>query len=82
MKKENKKMKYVAVDIGCIECGEESSVLGIFDDMNEATDILKKCGEYQQKHWCGQHSFEIFEIKEENKLIDNYYAKAIEGEDE
>ena len=70
-------MKYVAVDIGCIECGEGSSVLGIFDNKEEAIKILKKCEEYQEEHWHGQHCFEIFEITEENKLVDDYYIEGL-----
>ena len=29
------KKLYVAVDIGCIECGEETNVLGIFTNKNK-----------------------------------------------
>lgn len=70
-------MKYIAVDIGCIECGEESSVLGIFTNKEQALEILKKCEEYQNKHWTGQHDFELFEVEQENVLNDEYYEKAI-----
>lgn len=70
-------MKYIAVDIGCIECGENSSVLGIFTNKEQALEILKKCEEYQKEHWEGQHSFELFEVEQENVLNDNYYEKAI-----
>lgn len=70
-------MKYVLVDIGCIECGEPSSVLGIYTDLTKAKEILKKCEEYQNEHWHGQHSFEIFEVNKENELIDEYYIKGL-----
>lgn len=32
-------MKYVLADIGCIECGEKSSLLGIFNNLKEANEI-------------------------------------------
>ena len=35
---------YVAVDIGCIECGEESAVLGVFTDKAKAREVL-------DEHW-------------------------------
>lgn len=70
-------MKYVVVDIGCIECGEPSSVLGIFTDKEKAIEISKKCEEYQEKNWTGQHDFEIYEVDKENKLIDKYYIKGL-----
>lgn len=70
-------MKYVVVDIGCIECGEPSSVLGIFTDKEKAIEISKKCEEYQEKNWIGQHYFEIYEVDKENELIDKYYIKGL-----
>ena len=70
-------MKYVVVDVGCLECGEESSVLGIFTDRKKAEEIMKKCKEYQSEHWMGQHYFFIEEIKEENKLVNDYYKEKI-----
>ena len=73
-------MKYVVVDIGCIECGEPSSVLGIFTDIEKAKDIMKRCEEYQDKNWTGQHYFEIYEVSKENELINKYYIKGLKEE--
>lgn len=67
-------MKYVVVDIGCIECGEASAVLGIFDSKNKAEEISKKYDEIQEKNWTGQHYFKIFEVKDEN--IELYNEKS------
>lgn len=58
---------YVLVDIGCIECGEESEVIGIYTDEKEAKRVGKEHKKRQREHWYGQHSFEIFEIDEINK---------------
>lgn len=59
-------MKYVVVDIGCIECSEQSSVLGIFTNKKQAEEVQEKYSEVQSNNWTGQHYFEIFEVKEEN----------------
>ena len=67
-------MKYVLVDIGCLE---SSSVLGIFTDKEKAIEIMKKCEEYQNKYWIGEHEFEIYEVNKENELIDDYYIKGL-----
>lgn len=56
-------MYYVAVDTGCIECGESTSVLGIFTDKTVAEEVIKEHEERHQKNWHGQHYFEVFEIK-------------------
>ena len=73
-------MKYVVVDIGCIECGEQSRVPGIFTNKKEAEKVAKKYEEIQSNNWCGQHCFEIFEVKEENIELYNEetYLKHLE----
>ena len=35
-------MKYVIVDVGCIECGEQTEVRGLFDTLEEAKEELDK----------------------------------------
>ena len=35
-------MKYIVVDIGCIECGEPSDILGVFTDRQKAEEVMKK----------------------------------------
>lgn len=73
-------MKYVVVDIGCIECGEQSGVLGIFTNKKEAEKVAKKYKEIQSNNWCGQHFFEIFEVKEEDVEVydEETYLKHLE----
>lgn len=54
-------MKFLAMDIGCLECGEESEVLGVFPTEAEAQ---AKCDEMEKKGWRGgQHSYEVFELE-------------------
>jgi len=73
-------MKYVVLDIGCIECGEQSAILGIFDDKKKAQKVRDKYSEIQENNWTGQHFFEIVEVKEENvELYDKKsYLKHLE----
>ena len=73
-------MKYVVLDIGCIECGEQSAILGIFDDEKKAKEVMKKYDKIQSDNWTGQHYFEIVEVKEENiELYDKKsYLKHLE----
>lgn len=59
-----KKQKlYVAVDIGCIECGEKSAVLGVFTDLDKAEQVLDEHDDRQFKNWGGHHSFEVHVIE-------------------
>lgn len=66
-------MYYVVVDIGCIECCEDSAVLGIFTDKELAEKVRSKYEKLQEENWGGQHSFEIFEVSEINKEIEVSY---------
>ena len=58
-------MKYIVLDIGCIECGEKSAILGIFDNEQKAKKIMEKYEKIQSDNWHGQHQFYVVEIKEE-----------------
>lgn len=68
---------YVAVDIGCIECGEDSAVLGVFTSEAEANDVLDDHEHRQSKNWTGQHHFRLFEID----AIDTVYPVEYEVPD-
>ena len=57
-------MYFVAVDIGCIECGEKSHVLGVFTDIDKAQSACDEHYARQQAHWLGQHHFEVFDVPE------------------
>lgn len=63
------KKLYVAVDIGCIECGEETNVLGIFTDKNKAWDVLDEHAIRQRENWSGQHYFDVYEVNEIDQEI-------------
>jgi hypothetical protein len=60
-------MPFIVVNIGCLECGEESSIVGVFFNQEEAD---KKANEYYndgsnntwgRKEWHGQHYIGTFE---------------------
>ena len=62
-------MYYVAVDIGCIECGESSAVLGIFKKEEDAQAVCDKAEVTQKANWTGQHYFEVFPVKHLNTEV-------------
>lgn len=55
-------MLYVAVDIGCIECGEDSAVLGVFEHEEQARATCADHAERQKAAWHGQHDFLVYEV--------------------
>lgn len=60
---------YVVVDVGCIECGEVTRVLGVFTDENKALEVLKDHAERQRKGWWGHHDFNMYEVDGINQEI-------------
>lgn len=57
---------YLVFDIGCIECGESSNVVGVYDTRVEADivaeDWVSEDDYWGRPEWGGQHSVEVFEL--------------------
>lgn len=55
------------MDIGCRECGELSSVVGVFNTEQEAEEANKNHllpdTTWGRPEWGGEHSLEVFEIE-------------------
>jgi len=66
---------YVALDIGCIECGEVSNVLGVFTIRKAAEAVIEEHRIRQKEDWWGQHSFEIAEVE----VLDKEYRVEYRG---
>lgn len=54
-------MLYVAVDIGCLECGEESAVIGIYLDEEVANQEAEKAMD-MDTGIPGQHHYQVFPV--------------------
>ena len=52
-----------AFDLGCIECGQPSAVLGVFMSRDEANLAAEHAKRVQRENWLGQHYFEVYEIE-------------------
>jgi hypothetical protein len=57
-----KRRVYVAVDIGCIECGESSRVIGVFIRQEDADNAAEQAEKEQAANWGGQHEFIVQEV--------------------
>ena len=60
---------YIAVDVGCINCGEKTSVMGVFTEFNKARKVCDEHEERQGNNWHGQHSFEVHEVYGIDQLV-------------
>jgi len=65
-------MKYILVNIGCIECGVSSNIVGVFDNKEMAEKLQSQCNEKYDWREGGQNSFEIFEMPELNVVNAEY----------
>ena len=63
---------YIVVNIGCIECGVSSNIVGIFNTEREAKIVANLC--YEKLDWRegGQNAFEVFKLPEVGVLNSEY----------
>ena len=57
--------RFLVFDIGCIECGESSDVVGIYEtrEMAEAVKVSRARGDRFGNYFDGgQHIVEVFEL--------------------
>jgi hypothetical protein len=65
-------MSYILVNIGCIECGVSTQIVGVFRDesnANKLRDILAKTHNWREG---GQNSFEVFQMPELDVVHPDY----------
>ena len=67
-----KAKKYIVVNIGCIECGVSSNIVGVFDDKEKADAVAAICAAKYNWREGGQNSFEVFEMPELNVVNSEY----------
>lgn len=53
---------YLVFDVGCIECGESSGVVGIYATKDEAETECVAARERQSADWHGQHNFLVIDL--------------------
>lgn len=53
---------YLVMNIGCLECGVSSKVVGVFADKAKADEVATSCDETHAWREGGQNAFEVFEL--------------------
>lgn len=64
---------WIVINIGCIECGVSSNIVGVFDDIEDAENVAEACTERYDWREGGQNSFEIFELPAPG-IVDKEYV--------
>ena len=62
------KKQYILVDIGCIECGSTSTIVGVFTNKKFAERLALNLEKELDFHDGGQHCYEVFEKPRLNKF--------------
>ena len=57
--------RYMVFNVGCIECGVDSDVVGLYETKDEANSVAAVCRD--KLHWRqgGQNCFEVFDLEKE-----------------
>lgn len=64
--------KWLVINIGCIECGVSSNIVGLYDDKNKAVALAKRLGKENYWRENGQNNYEVFELPKLNITEDEY----------
>lgn len=63
---------YLVFNVGCIECGVSSNVVGIFNSKEKAENIARILDENASWREGGQNSYEVFELQDDELISDEY----------
>lgn len=70
--------RFLLFNIGCIECGVSSAVVGVFEAREEAEQIAERLRHTHSWREGGQNGFEVFELPEAPNTIASEYVKVEE----
>jgi hypothetical protein len=68
---------YMVFNIGCIECGVSSKIVGLFADKKHADIVAQYCDEEHGWRDSGQNHYEVFELPTP-EIVDEEYSGAAE----
>lgn len=70
-------MTWIVVNVGCIECGVPTNIVGVFSDRARAIEIAEGLDETHSWRGGGQNSFEVFPMPALDVVQDEYLAEPI-----
>lgn len=69
---------FLVVNIGCIECGVSSQIVGLFETEEQAISIAEKFNVKYSWREGGQNYFEVFDLPKVGE-VNEEYTLDIEG---
>ena len=70
------KSAWIVVNIGCLECGVSSAIVGVFSDRERAFQIEAALSKTHNWREGGQNAFEVFDLPELDVVADEYSEAA------
>jgi hypothetical protein len=67
----------VIVNIGCIECGVSSAIVGVTADRAEAEAIVERLSQTHSWREGGQNEFEVFKLPPPGVIAEEYLEKEL-----
>jgi hypothetical protein len=64
---------YLVMNIGCIECGVSSKIVGLFSDLARAESVAQQCEENHSWREGGQNCYDVFELPQ-SETVDVTYT--------
>lgn len=65
-------MKYLVFNIGCIECGVSSNIVGVFTHKEKANKIAETLEEKNDWRQGGENRYQVYEINEDDFITEEY----------
>lgn len=72
--------KWILVNVGCIECGVSTNIVGVFTDKQRADDLANALHETHSWREGGQNSFEVFPMPRLDAVNDEYLTLSAQDE--
>lgn len=58
-----KQKPWMVFNVGCIECGVSSNVVGLYATKEEADQVAKTCEDHLHWRQSGQNAFGVFDLR-------------------
>jgi hypothetical protein len=63
---------WIVINIGCIECGVSSNIVGVFTDQATADGLAEALNKTHSWREGGQNHFEVFHMPRLNEVAEEY----------
>ena len=73
--------EFIVVNIGCIECGVSSNIVGVFDSENKAIEIARVLGKENKWREDGDNKYQVYKLPKRNVIAEEYREFLIEKKD-